>query len=350
MGIVSFKIVSTQRGTTTVHCPRRPSTLSVMSKRNPRRKETPASFASSLQPTKATPFVIWEFPDVLLYHIASFVVPETERAKVLCTKIATLSKSSYRAILGEEENSLTLWELVLAKDYGIVASTFATNANNKSATAITRRSCKRLKRCPIDQVKDAHKLLKDNTEIAYFYLWELSSSTTKSNSLTKSKLCGILNEYGPKLMINKTMSSGGTFLVEVCRSRHATQTCILSCVQELIERRGGIPNLKTNESTNSRLTPLCVAAVRGMPKVVQYLLSKGASTDIQNSARFRLQSNSRKSIRCTNATALEFVKSMLQEERSEGTSQQDLKDLLKVVKLLEARPVQKKEQTTTKAR
>jgi hypothetical protein len=270
------------------------------------------------------PFAIWELPEVLLYQVSSFVAPPTERASFLCRKIAPLCKASFKAIL-EEEKSYLLWQLVLAGDYGV-----ASNSNKKS----TVRSCKRLKRSPVDQVKDAHKLLKDNTEIAYFYFWELSYSSTK-NSLTKSKLCGILNEYGPQLMLNKTVSSGGTFLVEVCRARHTTQTTILHCVQELIERRGAMVNYPTNESANSSLTALCVAAVRAMPKVVEYLLSQGARREIQCSARFRLYTNPRKSVSCTNSTPLEFARSMLKEEKAEGASEQDLRDLNRAIKLLE---------------
>ena len=278
---------------------------------------------SSTKKKSSEIFPIWELPEVLLYTIAEFVAPPTERASFFCHKIAPLCKPSYEAIL-EEERSVVLWDLVLAGDYGV---------DNGKRKATQRRSCKRLRRSPVDQVRDAHKLLKDNTEIAYYYLWELSYTASK-NGLTKSKLCGILNEYGPQLMLNKTVSSGGTFLVEVCRARHATQSTILHCVQELVERRGALVSFRTNESSNSTLTALCVATVRGMPKVVEYLLSKGASPEIRCSARFRLFINSKKSLRCTNVTPLEFAKSMLDEERKEGATEHDLRDLHRTIKLL----------------
>jgi hypothetical protein len=274
---------------------------------------------SSQQPTT---FAVWELPEVLLYHVASFVAPQTERASFFCHKIAPLCKASLKAIL-EEDKSIVLWDLVLSGDYGVE------HGNRKTQ----RRSCKRLRRSPVDQVRDAHKNLVDNTEIAYFYLWELSYASTK-NCLTKSKLCGILNEYGPNLMLNKTVSSGGTFLVEVCRARHTTQSTILHCVQELIERRGASIDVPTNESANSILSALCVAAVRAMPKVVEYLLSKGASQDIRCNARFRLYTNPKKSVRCADVTPLEFAKAMLDAERAEGASEQDLRDLNRVIKLL----------------
>lgn len=266
---------------------------------------------------------IWELPEILLYQIAQYGAAPTERASFICHKIATLSRASHHSILVDEGKSVGLWDLVLTGDYGVVKS-----------SRESRRSCKRLKRSPADQVKDAHKRLVDNTEIAYYYLSELSSSSTK-NSLSRSKLIGILNEYGPRLMMNKTVSSGGTFLVEVCRCRNAAQNTILQCVQELVEQWGARVDFATHESSNSTLTALCTASVRGMPRVVEYLLSRGASTDIACSARFRLHTSPKKSLRCTDATPLEFSKSMLAEEKKEGAKPQDLKDLTRCLHFLQ---------------
>jgi hypothetical protein len=265
-------------------------------------------------------FEIWKLPDVLLYQISEFIAPPTERSTFFCHKMAVLNKASYKSIL-EEEKSVLLWDLVLAGDYGV-----SSNRQGK------RRTSKRLKRCPVDQARDAHKLLKDNTEIAYFYLCELSSTSTGAN-LTRSKLRGILDEYGPHLMINKIVSSGGAFLVEVCRARKVNKITILHCVQELVERRGALVNLRTKESSNSSLTALCVAAVRGLPKVVHYLLSKEARPDIPSSASFRLSTNSRKSLRCV-GTPLEFANAMLDAEKAQGATNQELADLQRCIKLL----------------
>lgn len=270
-------------------------------------------------------FRMWELPEVLLYHIACFAAPRTYRASLLCQNIAPLCKASYKSVM-EEEKSVELWDLVLSEDYGV-------EQYGKTKDGSTRRSCKRLRRCPVEQVRDAHKSLKYNTEVAYNYLWELSYSNLK-NSLTKSKLCGILNEYGPNLMINRRMSSGGAFLVEVCRSKNSTQHSILLCVQELVEQRGAAVDVATNESANSFLTALCVAAVRALPKVVDYLLSKGASKDIPCSARFRLFIKKSKYLRCTKATPLEFARQMMDAEKAEGATDQDVRDLRKCIELL----------------
>ena len=275
---------------------------------------------------KSLPFRIWELPEVLLYHIACFAAPRTYRAAFLCQKIAPLCKLSCKSLM-EEEKSVGLWDEVLSGDYGVEQY----GKTNRGGS--TRRSCKRLRRCPIEQVRDAHKLLKDNTEIAYYHVWELAYSNQK-NSLTKSKLCGILNEYGPNLMINRKMSSGGTFLVEVCRSKNTTQNSILLCVQELVEHRGASVDIPNNESANSFLTALCVAAVRGMPKVVEYLLNRGASKHIQCSARFRLFIKKSKYLRCTRATPIEFAQQMMDAEKAEGATDQDVRDLRRCIELL----------------
>mmetsp|Transcript_39273 Transcript_39273/g.95011 ORF Transcript_39273/g.95011 Transcript_39273/m.95011 type:complete len:317 (-) Transcript_39273:41-991(-) len=270
----------------------------------------------------ARPFEIWTLPEVLLYHISQFATPQTGRASFFCHKLALLNKASCKTVL-EEEKSVALWDLVLCGDYGV----------SSGLQGRSKRASKRLKRSLVGQVRDAHKLLKDNTEIAYFYVSEHCNSSAKTNCLTKGRLCGLINEYGPHLMINKAISSGGTFLVEVCRARNVKKTTILQCVQELVEKRGALVDQKTSEASNSALTAISVAAVRGLPNVVKYLLSKGANPDIRCSGRFRLSSNSRKSLRCIGSAA-EFAQSMLDAELKEGATHGELVDLQKCVKLL----------------
>lgn len=282
---------------------------------------------------------IWELPDTMLYEIAQYCAPPTQRASFLCYKIATLCKASHHRIM-DEPTSAGIWNSVLKGDYGFSSSN---SSENHDTNIRRRRSCKRLCRSPMEQVKDAHKLMQDNTEIAYYYLWELSSSSNNNsasksskNSLTRVNLVRILNTYGPQLMYNKTMSSGGTFLVEVCRCRNAkSATAVLHCVQELVERRAALVNKATNESNSCTLTAICVAAARGMPKIVQYLLSKGAATDRKCTGRFRLHTNSKRSLRCNDLTPLEFAEAMLKAEVEEGAKSTELRDLKSCIKLLQ---------------
>jgi len=266
---------------------------------------------------------LWELPEILLYRVGQFASLPTERASLFCHKIAPLCKASYRSILMDDEKSIGLWDLVLKGDYGVVAS------NEKNV-----RCSKRLKRSPAQKVGDAHRLMIANTELAYSDLWELTYSS-KKNTLTKQKLIGILNEFGP-VMVNRVMLSGGNFLVEICRSRNSSQNTILHCIQELVERRGALVNISTNDSKNSFLTPLCVASVRGMPKVVQYLLSHGAvpSTNIRCSGKFRQFKNPKKSLRCSFVTPLVFTEQMLVAETKEGATRLELRDLNRCFLLL----------------
>ena len=274
---------------------------------------------------------IWSLPDVLLYQISQFVAPKTARASFLCHTFALLNKAAYKAIL-LKETSGSLWELILHGDYGV-----QTKYQQQCSQERRIRRCKRLRRSSIESVRDAHILLRDNTEIAYFYLCELSGRKISNNNttLTRAKLCGILNEYGPNLMINTTLSSGGSFLVEICRSRNVnTKATILQCVRELVEQRGALVNIKSYESTSSTLTALAVAAARGLPTVVQYLLSKDAGDAASCSARFRLATNPKKSIRCV-GTALDFVSIMMKAEKDEGASGRQLIDLQRCIRLLQ---------------
>lgn len=291
---------------------------------SPSQTESSANKLDNLSISKSgSEMAIWELPEILLYRIGQFASLPTERASLFCHKIAPLCKASYRSILVDDEKSVGLWDLVLKGDYGIVVS--------KEEKV---RSSKRLKRSPAHNVGDAHRRMIANTELAYSDLWELTYSS-KKNTLTRQKMINILNEFGP-VMVNRVMLSGGNFLVEVCRSRNSSPGTVLNCVQELVGRRGAIANIATNDSKSSSLTPLCVASVRGMHKVVEYLLSHGAlaSTTIRCSGKFRLFKNSKRSLRCTNVVPLEFCEQMLAAETKEGATRQDLKDLNRCIKLL----------------
>jgi hypothetical protein len=286
--------------------------------------------SGSSQPSAIMTVRIWELPEQMLYNIACFAVPPTFRAAFLCQAISTLSQAARKSIL-EEEKSVGLWDLVLSGDYG------TEHYERRKRDGKERRSCKRLRRSIVDQVRDAHRILKDNSEIAYYYLWEMSYSN-KKNSLSRARLCGLLDEYGPNLMFNRQMSSGGNFLVEVCRSKNTSQKGMLQCVQELVERRGTMVDLQTCESATSFLTALCVAAARGMPRIVEYLLDKGARKDILCSGQFRLFIKKTKNITCVKVTAYEFAQRMLQAELAEGASKPQVKDLRRCVDLL--RPIE----------
>lgn len=269
---------------------------------------------------------IWEFPDVLLFTIVSYIAAPTHRATILCHRIAPLCKAAYRTLLQDERTAVNLWDTVLVEDYGV-----------QSQHETNRRACKRLRRSPVHRVRDAHRLINDNTEIAYFYLAEMVNSSSNANKLSKARMISLLDEYGPHLRLNRNVSSGGLYLVEVCRAKHVTASVVLKCVQELVENRGAMIDLKTSESDASCQTALCVAAARGMCTVVEYLLFKGASPDIISSGRFTLHTQPKKSVRCNHKTALEFAVTMRDAEKAVGAADANLAGLSKCVRLLEQR-------------
>ena len=294
----------------------------------------------------ATYVQIWNLPEVLIFKVVAYVAAPTNRATVLCHSIAPLCKAAYEKIIQSQECSTStsmLWDIVLTEDYGnasfrsdVVGSkrpnnrTSATPRNEQQ----DRRECKRLRRSAIHRVRDAHRLISDNTEIAYFYLSEMVNCTNNGNNLTKARLLSLLHEYGPNLRFNRPGSSGGLYLVEICRAKNVKEAVILRCTQELVDQWGIQIDLRTCESNISCQTALCVAAARGLHTVVEYLIDRGATLDIISSGRFALHTRPKKTIRCIHQTASEFSVTMRDAERSEGATGASLSGLNKCIKLL----------------
>jgi hypothetical protein len=276
-------------------------------------------------PLSARQIQLWDLPDALLFHIVTYLAPPTLRAGVLCHQIAPLCRASYQKLLVQDERSI--WDLILQADYGV-----DTEGQQRSCQ---RRASQRLRRSPACKVRDAHLLINDNTEIAYFYLFEMVNAKAKKDELSLGKMHDLFEEYGPHLRVNRPVSSGGLYLVEVCRAKHVHESVILKCVKELVENRGALVNMRSNESTGSIQNALCVAAVRGMPKVVRYLLEKGADKTITSSGRFALHTNPKKSIRYNQVTPLEFARGMRAAEINAGASHSSLTGLNACIKLLE---------------
>lgn len=268
-----------------------------------------------------TTIAFWDLPEVLVYQIISFSAGPTHRAHVVCHQLTALCKSA-RSTLSETN---AIWDAILNSDYGVA---------DVSHSRTRKRISQRLKQSHLQRVRDAHLMIKDNTEIAYFYLSEMCIASSKKACLSKARLSSLIDEYGPHLRLNHLVSSGGSFLVEVCRARHVKEAIILKCAEELLERRNMNVNLVTNEPAH--ITALCVAAARGMSTVVKYLLSKGADQNIPCSGRFRLYTQSRRSVKCLNATPMEFAKTIRTEEIAEGASENDLSDLNKTIQHLAA--------------
>ena len=288
---------------------------------------------------------IWNLPEELIFKVVAFVAAPTNRATVLCHTIAPLCKAAYKKIIPVNDDLTSsaslLWDTVLTEDYVSAATRYNDLVGAKERPTKKpkhahhdRRECKRLQRCAIHRVRDAHRLISDNTEIAYFYLSEMVNCTSNGNKLTKARLVSLLHEYGPNLRFNRPVSSGGLYLVEICRAKNVKETVILRCTQELVENWGIQIDLRTTESNISCQTALCVAAARGLHTVVQYLIDRGAIRDILSSGRFALHTRPKKTIRCLDQTALEFATTMRDAERLEGATDDSLRGLNKSIQLL----------------
>lgn len=287
-------------------------------------------------------FPLWALPDTVLYHLVCFVAPPTQRATVICHQLAPLSSASYAAFLSssKSENS-PLWEILLRQDYKNAVTQAAPNSNNNKQV-VKRRESKRLKQSMFQQVQHAHQKIQSNTTAAFHFLAEMSqgSSTKPNQCLSLLRLRKLLSQYAPLYNLNRPSESGGLCLIEVCRARHVKESTILACVKELVELHGAAVNAETYESPHAYETALCVAATRGMPTVLQYLLAQGADPTIRCAGRFRLIGNDhvehhqRTAFR-KDVTPLEFARAMRDEEINAGTNERDLVDLRLCIQRLE---------------
>ena len=282
-------------------------------------------------------------PEPLLQSVIFYAAPRFERAHLLCHRLGLTCRSFFSAV---DEGLHNVWSAVHLEDY----ETDEAKARAGSKSSPTRSS-KRLRRSSKDTVAQSHLLLIERTSIVHFCVTEWAHS--KQSPLTLGRLRWALREYGPRIRINQRVEIGGTILVECCRARHVKESVILGCVRELIERYGADPNLSAARENNKTvaggssgganqkaangggLSPLIIASARGMPTVVKYLLQKEATPFAVGTGRFRLHTNSSKSISGTAYRPLEFARAMREGEIAHGADAAMLRDLDKCIRLVE---------------
>jgi hypothetical protein len=268
-----------------------------------------------------------------------------------------------------------------------------------AAAAITRRSLRLKPSSPKEQYIHAYNLLLARNESALLELTEHAQQSSSSSSsyitnnkkrLSPSIIKKIIIEYGP-IAINRRVQTGGTYLVEIIRARNVHESVILKCCKLVIEMYGANPNIPSAEmivgranlnsnntasssslssqqlslrragtkkrevssaivvgsssnittrccqtsSTGKELYPLIIASARGMSSVVQYLLTRGANTNVKGSSKFRLYANPRKCIKGIDLTALQFARRMKEMEIENGCKLVDLRGLLRTISILE---------------
>ena len=287
--------------------------------------------------------ILLTLPEPLLQSVIFYAAPRFERAHLLCHRLGLTCRSFFSAV---DEGLHNVWSAVHLEDY----ETDEAKARAGSKSSPTRRASKRIRRTKKDNVAASHLLLIERTSIVHFCVTEWAHS--KQSPLTLGRLRWALREYGPNVRINQRVEIGGTILVECCRARYVKESIILGCVRELVERYGADPNLAAarENKTVARgssgganhkagngggLSPLIIASARGMPKVAKYLLQKEATPFTVGTGRFRLHTNSSKSISGTTYRPLEFARTMREGEIAHGADAAMLRDIDKCIRLLE---------------
>uniref|UniRef100_A0A7S2M908 F-box domain-containing protein n=1 Tax=Skeletonema marinoi TaxID=267567 RepID=A0A7S2M908_9STRA len=318
-----------------------------------------------------------DLPDEILHNIFTYTADSPSYVgPCICYQLRPLSKK-WRDDLDNERGNL--WSLAtgnLSLDYWPRGGSGSASKDDDAAlqesggsrrptkrarnTTTNRRSARIQPASPLEKFKHAYNLLMSRTETALLELTEHVHSSKKPLSFSIMKK--ILKEFSP-IAINRRVRTGGTFLVDICRSRHVQESVILKCVKLLIEEHGANPNVPSAEvgqglassttltlgrrsaassevtcytsSQGRELYAIVIAAARAMPSVVKYLLScRDIDPTLKGSSRFRLFSNPRKSVKGVDLSALEFGMKMKEEEIENGVCAADLKGLNKVISLL----------------
>lgn len=316
-----------------------------------------------------------DLPDEILHNIFTYAAESPSYVgPCICYQLRPLSKKWKEDLdigrsslwsLATDNLSLDYWPRcgsgTSSGDNHAVAVALKQNGSRKRPrNTTTRRSARIQPASPLEKYKHAYNLLMSRTETALLELTEHAHSSKKPLSFSLMKK--IIKEFSP-IAINRRVRTGGTFLVEVCRSRHVQESVILKCVKLLIEEHGANPNVPSAEvgqglnssttltlgkrsaassevtcytsSQGRELYAIVIAAARAMPSVVKYLLScRNIDSSLKGSSRFRLFSNPRKSVKGVDLSALEFAMKMREAENENEISAVDLRGLNKVISLL----------------
>jgi hypothetical protein len=282
-------------------------------------------------------YYLFNLPEDIFYNILLYLEQPVYISRIIYQQIAPLCSAAKRIV----EDDSPLWEIILGGYYLDGTQPASINAYRARTQ---RRSSKRLRRTTAKQdVIHATFVLRDQTEMALQEVADMAIAKTPK-PLSVARLRAIIHNYGPILNINQRSAIGGTFLVDCCRARCVKESVILACVKELIERFGASPNVPATEGSlhqqvnrkkqHNALPALVVAATRGMPSIVKYLIEHtSAHTNEKGYCRFRLFSNPKKSI-CGFYTPLEFAEKMREAELENGASDVQLRSLNQCIRLL----------------
>lgn len=145
-----------------------------------------------------------------------------------------------------------------------------------------------------------------------------------TKNLTVSVLKSILLQWGTITLIDRASPVyHATLLMEMCKARGTREQNIVLCCQHLIDSCGADVNARPPVSNG--LTALILASCRGLPKLVAFLLSRGAKTTPAGEGRFRLAGSAKSIAGCY--TALRWVGVLLSAEEANGVNDADRQPL-----------------------
>jgi len=216
------------------------------------------------------------------------------------------------------------WRDALTADvYNAVALRFS----GRATSATPPRTSTRLVVSPLVGCGQKYMALRARSEALHH---ALASAGQDSRDLSVRKVKKWAARHHPTLVDRVSPVYDATLLMEVCKARGVGEATMVQVATALIEEMGA----SAARANDSDLSPLIIAAARGLPKMVKLLLEHGAYTKRPGLGRFRL-ADSRQSIRGRHS-ALDWVELLLREEAAIGVAPAQQKGLRKCLELLQA--------------
>jgi len=277
-------------------------------------------------------------PDHVWYHILDYTARDTEKISVLLSQIAPVCSTLHHAVHHKHWEGLLA--LISSRGYNLVSSS---SSQPTAATVLFRPTSKRRRQRPtLEAIQDAHTLLRNRTDDAHVALVAMADSVQEP--LTLARLRRVLATGGSKnsradnqnsknkmnqhsvssisrILIDRRSSFGRTFLHACCAADYVNEGVVWRCVRLLLQDHGADPNkFTTAEHPDANRPALFFAISRVMPKVVQELVSQGASVTVPVSGCFRWVSDPARMFTGT-FTPLEFARHLRDMEEM-GSSHQ----------------------------
>jgi hypothetical protein len=152
-----------------------------------------------------------------------------------------------------------------------------------------------------------------------------------SKDLTLSMLKARVAHFGERLIDRPSPVYNATLLMEVCRTRGAREQTLIALAEHLVLKLGADPSARPHAHA---VTPLIIAAARGLPKLAAFLLACGADPRPRGEGRFRLcgQRATVSGILCARG----FVRRLYLAEEQSGVLRDERESLLLTHRVLEA--------------